>query len=252
MTPHEHHAIDYIELSVTDISDAKRFYGRAFGWTFEDYGPDYAGIAGRDKEMGGLRVVDEVAPGGPLVVLFSEDLEETLDAVRNAGGRIAKEPFEFPGGRRFEFVDPAGNELAVWSPIKGHSTVTAARHVLTILAVTDLDLSTQFYRTAFGWPARVEVPVFVEFELPDGRGLGVYERKSFAVNTEHLPSQVGAGEITGTEIYLHCDDLDAAIERLHEAGARQLSARAERPWGDEAAYFADPDGNVLVVARPLG
>lgn len=112
---HEHHAIDYIELAVTDMAAAQRFYGAAFGWQFNDYGPDYAGIRGARREMGGLRVDAQVKPGGPLVVLYSKDLDATLAAVRAAGGRVVAEPFGFPGGRRFHFADPSGNELAVWS-----------------------------------------------------------------------------------------------------------------------------------------
>jgi predicted enzyme related to lactoylglutathione lyase len=110
-----HHAIDYIEIPVNDMQAAQRFYGAAFGWEFTDYGPDYAGIRKGEGEMGGLRRTDDVTPGGPLVILYSEDLEATLDAVRNAGGTIVQEIFSFPGGRRFEFTDPAGHRLAVWS-----------------------------------------------------------------------------------------------------------------------------------------
>ena len=111
---HPHHGIDYIEFSVSDMEAAKAFYEAAFGWVFTDYGPGYAGIqkAG-GGEMGGLALADEVATGGPLVVLYSNDLEATLAAVQGAGGRIAKETFAFPGGRRFHFLDPSGNELAV-------------------------------------------------------------------------------------------------------------------------------------------
>jgi len=112
---HTHHAIDYIEISVRDVAAAKRFYGQAFGWQFNDYGPGYAGIRGADREMGGLAQADNVATGGPLVVLFSRDLDATLAAVRAAGGEVSKKPFTFPGGRRFHFRDPTGNELAVWS-----------------------------------------------------------------------------------------------------------------------------------------
>lgn len=111
---HEHHAIDYIEITVTDVAAAKRFYITAFGWEFNDYGPAYAGIQGATREQGGL-TQGTPTRGGPLVVLFSSDLDATLAKVREAGGTIAKEPFEFPGGRRFQFTDPAGNELAVWA-----------------------------------------------------------------------------------------------------------------------------------------
>jgi predicted enzyme related to lactoylglutathione lyase len=126
-----------------------------------------------------------------------------------------------------------------------------ARHVLTILAVHDLARSAAFYREAFGWPLRVEAPVYVELEQPDGRGLGLYQREGFGRNTGQVPMRVPAGELVGTELYFHVDDLEAMAQRLSEAGARLLSPMAARDWGDEAAYFADPDGNVIVVARPL-
>jgi uncharacterized protein len=116
-SPHTHHAIDYIEISVTDVAEAKRFYAAAFGWTFNDYGPEYAGIQGPGREIGGFCSVPSVRAGGPLVVLYSQRLDETLAKVKAAGGRIAKEPFGFPGGRRFHFTDPSGNELAVWSEV---------------------------------------------------------------------------------------------------------------------------------------
>lgn len=127
---------------------------------------------------------------------------------------------------------------------------TSVHHILTILAVADLERSAAFYRAAFGWPARVDVPVYVEFELPDGRGLGVYKREAFALNTGEAPQLPGSGSISGAELYFRCDDLPDAIVRVQAAGARCLSPAAIRGWGDEAAYFADPDGNVLVLARP--
>lgn len=116
-----HHAINYIEFTVADLATAKTFYGDAFGWTFNDYGPAYAGIAAPDGdgEVGGFAVGSATAggPGGgaPLVVLYSDDLAHSEAAVRAAGGVIVKEIFSFPGGRRFEFTDPSGNHLAVWS-----------------------------------------------------------------------------------------------------------------------------------------
>lgn len=115
---HTHHAIDYIELSVTDMDAAKQFYTAAFGWQFNDYGPEYAGIRRGDGEQGGLRAADSVATGGPLVVLYSDDLDATVAAVERAGGTIEKPIFDFPGGRRFELLDPSGNRLAVWGNAK--------------------------------------------------------------------------------------------------------------------------------------
>jgi hypothetical protein len=113
---HQHHAIDYIELTVHDLAAAQAFYVAAFGWRFNDYGPGYAGIQGNGREVGGLAQGQPAVGGGPLVILFSRDLEATVASVRAAGGTIVKEPYGFPGGRRFHFADPSGNELAVWTP----------------------------------------------------------------------------------------------------------------------------------------
>ena len=110
-----HHTIDYIEFTVRDLAAAKRFYTTAFGWQFNDYGPEYAGIKGGSGEVGGLHQASERRTTGPLVILYSNDLEKSLAAVRGAGGKVIQEPYAFPGGRRFNFTDPSGNELAVWS-----------------------------------------------------------------------------------------------------------------------------------------
>jgi uncharacterized protein len=84
---HHHHTIDYIEFTVRDLAAAKRFYANAFGWRFEDHGPDYAGIKGPEGEVGGLHRTTELRTGGPLVVLYSNDLDQSVVAVRSAGGR---------------------------------------------------------------------------------------------------------------------------------------------------------------------
>ncbi|MEZ5362971.1 MAG: VOC family protein [Bryobacterales bacterium] len=106
--------IDYIEFPATDIAATKRFYAQAFGWEFEDYGPDYAAF--RDGRMnGGFAKSDEAGAGKPLVVLYAADLAAAETAVKDAGGTIIQAAYSFPGGRRFHFADPNGNELAVWS-----------------------------------------------------------------------------------------------------------------------------------------
>ena len=112
---HRHHSIDYIEISVTDMAAARQFYADAFDWAFNDYGQDYSGIRKPGGEAGGLVLTASVTSGGPLVILYSDNLEESLRRVKNAGGKITREPFDFPGGRRFHFRDPSGNELAVWA-----------------------------------------------------------------------------------------------------------------------------------------
>jgi predicted enzyme related to lactoylglutathione lyase len=106
--------IDYIEFSVPSVQDAKRFYGKAFGWSFEDYGPDYVSFAD-GRLSGGFQIVPQGATGGPLVVIYARDLESMERRIREAGGTIVRPIFSFPGGRRFHFTDPAGQELAVWS-----------------------------------------------------------------------------------------------------------------------------------------
>lgn len=110
-----HHGLDYVEFTVTEMAGNQEFYRTAFGWSFTPYGPDYAGIVIGGKEVGGFRSDIPVTFGGLLVVLYSKDLDATSAAVRAAGGTITQEAYEFPGGRRFHFKDPSGNELAVWS-----------------------------------------------------------------------------------------------------------------------------------------
>ncbi|WP_439627178.1 VOC family protein [Shinella sp.] len=107
--------IDYIEFNVADIARSKAFYGDAFGWTFTDYGPQYCEF--QDGRLtGGFTTTAPVhASGGPLVILFADDLEAIFGRVEKAGGTIVKPIFDFPGGRRFQFTDPDGYELAVWS-----------------------------------------------------------------------------------------------------------------------------------------
>ena len=106
--------IDYVELpSATAHELTRAFYSRAFGWSFMDYGPDYAATTSGTTDVG-LNGQPDEALSAPLPVVRVDDLDAAFDAVSKAGGVIAKQIFSFPGGRRFHFIDPGGNELAVW------------------------------------------------------------------------------------------------------------------------------------------
>ena len=109
--------IDYIELpSLTAHELTRNFYARSFGWTFADFGPDYAATTTDDVDVG-LNGQHDDALSAPLPVIHVEDLEAAFDLVSKNGGVIAKAIFSFPGGRRFHFIDPSGSELAVWSRV---------------------------------------------------------------------------------------------------------------------------------------
>ena len=108
--------IDYIEFPATDIEKTRLFYSTVFGWKFEDYGPDYTSF--HDGRLsGGFRKEKKVKTSGPLIVLYASDLEAIQRRIILADGKITRPTFEFPGGRRFHFSDPNGNELAVWSNV---------------------------------------------------------------------------------------------------------------------------------------
>jgi predicted enzyme related to lactoylglutathione lyase len=106
--------VDYIEFPAVDIAKTKSFYGEVFGWKFTDYGSDYTSFED-GRLAGGFSKERQTVQGGPLIVIYGHDLATIQQAVRSAGGKISKETFSFPGGRRFHFIDPNGNELAVWS-----------------------------------------------------------------------------------------------------------------------------------------
>ncbi|WP_022964605.1 VOC family protein [Halopseudomonas pelagia] len=113
----ENGKINYLEMPARDLEATKLFFAAAFGWSFIDYGPEYVAIvdAGLD---GGFYQSDQAATtdnGSVLVVLYSNDLAAALNSVKSAGGTIVKDIFTFPGGKRFHFSDPNGNEYAVWS-----------------------------------------------------------------------------------------------------------------------------------------
>ena len=109
--------VDYLEMPSTNLAATKDFFTILFGWSFQDYGPDYAAFD--DGRMtGGFFASDStstVAKGAPLVVFYSAELEKMLNDVSRLGGKITREIFEFPGGRRFHFEAPGGGEFAIWS-----------------------------------------------------------------------------------------------------------------------------------------
>ncbi|NQX40819.1 hypothetical protein SAMN05421820_104223 [Pedobacter steynii] len=106
--------INYVEFQASDLAAIKQFYQASFNWKFTDYGPGYVAFSESGLE-GGFFQSDATVQNGALVILYHEDLVQIQHRIMEAGGQISKEIFSFPGGRRFHFMDPAGNELAVWS-----------------------------------------------------------------------------------------------------------------------------------------
>lgn len=113
VAPSRNNRIDYVEFASADLAAFKAFYEAAFGWTFQEWGPDYASFSGAGLE-GGVRGGAAATPGSTLVILYADDLDASESAVTAAGGVIV-ERHEFPGGRRFHFRDPTGNVLGVWT-----------------------------------------------------------------------------------------------------------------------------------------
>ena len=115
----DNNKIDYVEFAAHDLEATKQFFSTVFGWSFEDYGPDYSSFADQGINGGFYRddKANAYASSGALVIFYSNRLEETQTQVIAAGGVITTEIFSFPGGRRFHFTEPSGNELAVWSDV---------------------------------------------------------------------------------------------------------------------------------------
>lgn len=113
----EHEKINYVEYPAKDLQGTKAFFEKAFAWSFQDYGSEYSAFSneGLDGGFYSAPLYSSASSSGALIVFFSERLEETLEKVSGAGGKIIKPIFEFPGGRRFHFTEPSGNEFAVWS-----------------------------------------------------------------------------------------------------------------------------------------
>ena len=114
-----HAKINYIEFQTNDLLKTKRFFTDVLRWEFVDYGPAYSSFSNAGIDGGFYTSSKSAATknGSPLVVMFSDDLEDTQRSVEQAGGTVVKDIFEFPGGRRFHFTEPGGNELAFWSNV---------------------------------------------------------------------------------------------------------------------------------------
>jgi len=113
----EHEKLNYVEFPSSDLQATKTFFEKAFRWSFQDYGPEYTAFSGQGLDGGFFRanLCSSTANGAALLVFHSNNLESTLAKVSEAGGTIIKPIFSFPGGRRFHFTEPSGNEFAVWS-----------------------------------------------------------------------------------------------------------------------------------------
>ncbi|HEC13527.1 MAG TPA: VOC family protein [Acidiferrobacteraceae bacterium] len=115
----EHEKINYVEFPAKNIEAAKEFFTTVFGWSFIDYGPEYTAFSNEGINGGFFKsgLVSSTDKGSALIVFYSNNLEQTQSKIEDAGGSILKPIFEFPGGRRFHFGDPNGNEYAVWSNV---------------------------------------------------------------------------------------------------------------------------------------
>lgn len=115
----KHEKLNYVEFPATNIPATKLFFEKAFGWSFEDFGPDYTAFTDQGIDGGFYKsdLTATAANGSALLVLLSNNLELSQANVELAGGKVTKPIFSFPGGRRFEFTEPSGNELAVWSKV---------------------------------------------------------------------------------------------------------------------------------------
>ncbi len=108
------HQIDYIEFKSKDLEKTKTFYSTIFGWNFTDYGEHYTAFSDGSLD-GGFEYTDQPIQNGALIVLYHNNLKAIKSKIIKAGGQISMDIFSFPGGQRFQFLDPSGNELAIWS-----------------------------------------------------------------------------------------------------------------------------------------
>lgn len=114
---HQHEKLNYVEFPSTNLEKTKEFFAAAFGWEFVDYGVEYCAFSGQGLDGGFYKAdkCNQTDSGGALLVFYSSDIESTLSKVLRSGGVVIRTIFDFPGGCRFHFLEPSGNEFAVWS-----------------------------------------------------------------------------------------------------------------------------------------
>ena len=115
----EHEKINYVEFPTNDLESTKLFFTQVFGWSFIDYGSEYSAFSGEGLDGGFFKSAQSslTSNGAALLIFYSKDLDYTLSKIQQAGGEIVKPIFSFPGGNRFHFTEPSGNEFAVWSDV---------------------------------------------------------------------------------------------------------------------------------------
>lgn len=111
----EQNRIDYVEIPATDLAKAREFFGAMFGWTFREWGDDYMSFNDGRLNGGFRRAAEPPSSESVLLVFYSDDLERDVERVKALGATISEDIFPFPGGRRFHFIDPTGNQYAIWS-----------------------------------------------------------------------------------------------------------------------------------------
>lgn len=113
----EHEKINYVEFPSNDLDETKRFFSQAFNWEFQDFGTEYTAFSNQGIDGGFFKanLSSSTKTGAALIVFYSNNIEQTQDKIEKSGGTIIKPVFTFPGGRRFHFSEPCGNEFAVWS-----------------------------------------------------------------------------------------------------------------------------------------
>lgn len=112
-----HEKINYVEFPAKDLEATKDFFAQVFNWSFQDFGPEYTAFSNQGIDGGFFKstLSSSSSHGGALIVFYSSDITSTLEKVKHANGCIIKDIYTFPGGRRFHFTEPSGNEFAVWS-----------------------------------------------------------------------------------------------------------------------------------------